>query len=108
MANRQEIEKRIIKTASEVLQQQQYIRPIDILLGLGWLCPNVMRDWRKGKIPYLEQGLQANLTKLSFAMQFFRKWALQNGLKPSKTVYLTQSIGSKNQLRFSKSGDLDI
>lgn len=105
MTNRTNIEKRVIQIAEETLYRQKYVSPIDIFLGLGWLQPIHVQEWRKGKISYLEKVIQVNLGKISFTMKCFSKWAKVKQLKPSETVYLVRSIEPKRKAIFSKSGN---
>lgn len=105
---RKDIEKRVIRVSEEVLFRQNYVSAIDIFVGMGFLQPVHVQDWRKGKIPYLEKVIQGNLGKISHAMKYFRQWAIQKGLKPSETVYLVRSRGQKRELQFSKSGSPEI
>ena len=58
--------------AETVLYRQQYVSPIDVFVGMGWLQPVHVQEWRKGKIPYLEKVIQCNLGKISFTMK--SKW----------------------------------
>ena len=106
--NRQELFIKVAKIANQVLQDKQYVSSIDVLLGLGYLSPSVLEDWRRGRIPYLEQRLQVNLSKLSFAMQCFRQWAQKLGLLPRETAYVQKACSRTIHLRFSKSGDENI
>jgi hypothetical protein len=105
LTNRINIEKRVIQIAEETLCRQKYVSPIDIFLGLGWLQPIHVQEWRKGKIPYLEKVIQVNLGKISFAMKCFGKWTKVKQLKPSETIYLVRSSGPKRKAVFSKSGN---
>lgn len=101
-ANRTQIEQRIIEVARTTLEHQQFVSPIDILVGIGWLQLSQVEGWRKGYIPYLEKVVQANLSKISFAMKCFRRWAINTGLKPSETAYLVKTKNGKKALQFSK------
>jgi hypothetical protein len=87
---RQKIEARVRRVAEQALGEHQYVRPIDVLLGLGWLAPSHLDRWQQGRVPYLEQVIQGNLGKVSTAMTEFRRWAQANGLTPSETTYLTR------------------
>ena len=106
--NRQELSTKVVKVANQVLQNKQYASSIDILLGLGYLSPSVLEDWHRGRLPYLEQRLQINLSKLSFVMQCFRQWAKKQGLLPRETAYVQKACSRTIHLRFSKSGDESI
>jgi len=106
--NKEKLERRIIQAAHVTMGEQKYVSAIDILIRVGWLMPNSVKEWRLGRVDYLERRIQANLKKISYVMKFFRKWALEQGLKPSQTVYLMRTKGSRQELRFSKSGDPTI
>ena len=103
-----DIEKRVISSAENILYKQNYVSCINVLISMGWLKQVHFEDWRRGRVPYLEKVIEANLGKISYAMQCFRKWAIMKGLKPSSTAYLTWGKGAKRKLRFSKSGNHNI
>lgn len=105
---RKDIEKRVIRAAEEGLFRQNYVSAIDIFIGIGFLQPVHVQDWRKGKIPYLEKVIQGNLGKISHVMKCFRQWAIQKSLKPSETAYLARIREQKRELQFSKSGSPQI
>lgn len=108
MSNSIRIEQRTIQAAEEALHRQHYVSPLDVLVGMSLLEQIHVQDWRKGRIPYLERVIQGNLNKISFAMKCFRSWARKKGLKPSETIYLARTKGSKKELQFSKSGNDQI
>ena len=97
--------KRVVRAAEAALAHHQYVSAIDVLIGTGLLAATHAESWRKGRIDFLEQAIQANLNKISRAMALFRQWALERGLKPSETHYVRRSRGGTTDLRFSKSGD---
>jgi hypothetical protein len=90
--------------AGNVVSKKGYVSAIDLFLGIGWLTQDKLSDWRKGKIPYLERVVTANLKKISRAMKEFRSWATHSKLKASITIYKHKSC----RLRFSKSGNPNI
>jgi hypothetical protein len=102
--SREDVRSRVRRAAEQALDEQQYVRPIDVLLGLGWLAPAHVDMWRQGRVAYLEQSVQAGLGKISTAMAEFRRWAEDSGLKPSETAYVARTR-DRRQLRFSSSGD---
>jgi hypothetical protein len=104
---RQDIQERVRRVAEQALAEQQYVRPIDVLLGLGWLAPSHLDQWRQGRVPYLEKVVQGNLGKISTAMAEFRRWARASGLTPSETAYVARTR-DRQQLRFSASADQSI
>ena len=80
---------------------------IDVLVGVGWLEPRRVDEWRQGRVDYLERVTVANLGEISTAMRSFRRWAQARGLKASETVYVARTC-DRRPLRFSKSGDPEI
>lgn len=80
---------------------------VDVLLATGWLRPEKVQDWRRGRVPYLELVVVASLPKISTAMRIFRSWAESEGLRPSETVYVSWTR-DRHRLRFSRSGDPNI
>lgn len=95
---------RVADVAGEAVSTKGYVSMIDLMLGLNWLAPNKLRDWKQGKIPYLERIISANLSKISKTMKEFKHWAVHSNLKPSITVYKHKS----HKLRFSKTGEPNI
>lgn len=98
------LEQRVARTAEAALAEREFVAPVDVLVGLGWLAPNRVDEWRQGRVPYLEAVVEAGLGKISAAMQLLRSWARARGLKPSETAYVARSR-DRRPLRFSKSGD---
>jgi hypothetical protein len=84
-----------------------YVTAIDVVLGIGWVRPEKVEEWRRGRVPYLEQVMVAGLPKISAAMLAFRTWAESAGLRPSETVYVSWTR-DRRRLRFSKSGNPNI
>lgn len=101
------LQSRVVRAAEAALAEGKVVSPIDILMGLGWLPPSAVDRWRQGRIPYLELAAQANLSKLSAAMKYFRGWARDHGLRPSETAYVARTRDSRS-LQFSKSGEPEI
>ena len=106
-ANQKKLESRVVRAAEGALQAQNCVRPIDVLLGLGWLAPEVEKLWRQGRTDYLERAVQANLKKISEEMRLFRRWAKAKGLLPRESRYVSQT-GDRRTLRFSISRNPSI
>jgi hypothetical protein len=104
---RSRLDQRVFRAAEEVLARNRYVTAIDVLVGLGWLPPARVDEWRQGRVPYLEAAANANLSKISTAMKTFRRWAEDNGLKPSETAYVARTR-DRRPLQFSKGGDPGI
>ena len=103
-SSRREIDSRVVRAAEAALQERKFVTAIDVLIGVGWLEPRGVDEWRQGRVDYLERVTVANLGKISTAMRCFRRWAQSRGLKPSETTYRARTR-DRRPLRFSKSGD---
>jgi hypothetical protein len=73
------------KAAEASLAAQNYVSPVDVLVGIGWLDPGAVKRWRQGQVDYLERVVRTNLSRISEAMKLFRSWATAKGLIPSET-----------------------
>lgn len=102
------IEERVIKAANSVLDEKKSVSVIDIFIHIGWLDSKLVHDWRKGKVPYLERVIQANLNKISQAIRVFHSWAKNNDLKPGETAYLLKTGRIRKDLTFTKYGDQNL
>ncbi|WP_407154962.1 hypothetical protein [Bradyrhizobium sp. STM 3557] len=102
--NRSKLNDRVIRAAEAALAAQKYVSSIDVLVGIGWLDPGLLKRWQQGQIGYLEEGIQTNQSRISEAMKLFRSWATAKGLRPSETHYVARTP-SRQTLQFSKSGD---
>ena len=98
------LEQRVARVAEQALLDREFVTSIDVLVGLGWLEPRRVEEWRQGRVDYLERVVVASLGKISTAMRAFRAWAKVRGLNPSETEYVARTRG-RQRLRFSKSGD---
>ena len=98
------LDRRVVRAAEAALAGRKFVTAIDVLIGLGWLEPRRVDEWRQGRVPYLEAVVIASLGKISTAMKVFRGWAQARGLEPSETAYAARTR-DRRSLRFSKSGD---
>jgi hypothetical protein len=106
--NRTELGKRVAKAAGAALGARGYVSAVDVLVGMGWLDPKLLEDWRRGRVDFLERVVHANLSRISKAMKLFRAWAAARELRPSETAYVRWTRGHRPPLRFSKSGNPNI
>ena len=98
------IEDRVARAAEAALADREFVAPVDVLMGVGWLQPGVVDRWRQGRVEYLEAAAQVDPSKLSAAMAAFRRWTERHGLRPSETDYVARTRDCR-RLRFSSSGD---
>ena len=105
--NCSKLAERVIRAAEAALAAQDYVSPVDVLVGIGWLDPGAVRRWRRGQVEYLESTVQTKPSRISEAMKLFRSWATAEGLLPSETHYVAQTP-QRQALRFSEDGDPTI
>ena len=98
------IEDRVARAAEAALAEREFVAPVDVLMGVGWLQPGVVDRWRQGRVEYLEAAAQVDPSKLSAAMAAFRRWTERHGLQPSETEYVARTR-DRRRLRFTSSGD---
>jgi hypothetical protein len=101
--NRTRLADRVAKAAEASLAAQNYVSPVDVLVGIGWIDPGAVKRWRQGQVDYLARVVQTNLSRISEAMKLIRSWATAKGVIPSETSYVARTP-SRQTLRFSKSG----
>jgi hypothetical protein len=101
---RARLERRVIDAARTALGDKRYVTAIDVLVGLGWLAPHDLDRWRQGRVEHLEAVTNAGLGKITTAMKILRRWAHDEGLRPSETAYVARTR-DRRTLRFSVSGD---
>ena len=96
---------RIERAVAAILKTSKVVTPIDVLVGMQLLTREHVRDWRHGRIDYLERVINCNLTRLSRLLRILRFHVHDLNLVPSTTVYLRHGKGRKFRLRFTKTGD---
>ncbi|CAN5200275.1 hypothetical protein BH20ACT16_BH20ACT16_08810 [soil metagenome] len=79
----QRLEQRVVRAAEALLAERRFVAPVDVLVGLGWLTPARVDEWRQGRLPCLEAGVEAGLSKISTSMRLLHRWARARGLTPS-------------------------
>ncbi|QZT65613.1 DUF2293 domain-containing protein [Mycolicibacterium austroafricanum] len=81
------LETRVARVAEAALAEQQYVTPVDVLIGLGWLAqPNVDR-WQKGRVTALDLCVSVDTIKTTAALDALRVWAEEHLLQPWETDY---------------------
>jgi hypothetical protein len=105
--NRTALADRVVRAAEAALARQDYVSPIDALVGIGWLDAGTVERWRRGQIDCLERAMQTSLPRISEALKLFQSWAAGKGLSASLTDYVARGP-QRQRLRFSRSGDAAI
>ncbi|MEA1875601.1 MAG: hypothetical protein U9N86_01940 [Bacteroidota bacterium] len=106
--NRIDLKNRILKISNQLISDKGFICSIDILCELDYLNNAQIKDWRLGKVQYLEKVCGTNLGRLSFINMTIKEIAKDQNLKPSWTAYNKFGKGVKTRLIFSKTKDENI
>ncbi|WP_248624978.1 hypothetical protein [Enterococcus cecorum] len=77
-------------------------------MEIGVLTKQNYEAWRFGKVSYLEKACTCNLNKLTKILQQIYKYAQKNALKSSVSRYQLWGKKKGKELRFSKSGRLEV
>jgi hypothetical protein len=99
---------KVERAVAAILAKGKVVAPVDVLVVMGLLAADRLDDWRRGRIPYLEQVIAGNLTRLSRLLRILRFHAHELNLEPSITVYLRRGRGPRQPLRFTKSGNAKL
>lgn len=99
---------RIERTVAELLAKGSVVAPVDVLVGLELVRSEHIEEWRRGQIAYLERVITCNLSRVSRILRILRFHAHDLDLTPTFTVYNRHGKGSKQRLRFSKTGDPNL
>lgn len=110
-----ELRKKVRGAMHRQRKDRGYASAVDVLMDIGVLSKAKYEDWRFGRVDYLERACALNLRKLSLVLREMASYAKECGLKPSYCCYkqwgVKKKFGQKRpviQLRFSKSGDLNV
>ncbi len=96
---------RIERAVTSILSKGKVVAPVDVLVDMGLLAPEMLEDWRRGRAHYLEAVINCNLARLSRILRMLRFHAHDLKLVPSVTAYWRWGKGPKQRLRFTKTGD---
>lgn len=96
---------RVVRAVDQILARDTVVAPVDVLVQMGMLEPKSLEDWHRGRVPYLEKVIDANLTRLSRLLRILRFHTHDLKLVPSVTAYMRWGKGPKLRLRFTKTGD---
>jgi hypothetical protein len=100
------LEQRVVRAAEAALETQRFASPVDVLVGIGWLPPRRVADWRQGRVECLEAALSVKPSRLAQAMAALSSWAAERALVPSETTYVAQTR-DRRLLRFTRAGDAE-
>jgi hypothetical protein len=90
---------------TQLLDRGDVVVPLDVLVALDLLDEDLVAEWRRGDLPYLERGMTKGLARSARVLRLTREEALRRGLTPKAGKYVRAGKGPKRPLRFSKRGD---
>lgn len=103
--NNIDLEKEIKRLVQSLRNEKGLVCAIDILIRLDYLSIKDYKDWRFGKVDYLEKVCKTNLTNLTLINKLISKHSTLLSLERSWTGYNRSGKGVKVKLQFSKSGN---
>ena len=106
--NHADLEKEVKRLVHLNHTEKGYVCAVDVLLQLNYLTQKDYKDWRFGRVDYLEKVCNKNLTKLTLINKLIAKFSTELNLKKSLTGYYQFGRGIKQRLRFSTSGEKTI
>jgi hypothetical protein len=96
--------RRVEAAAAEALGRQKFVTPVDVCVGLGWLCASNLEDWRRGRVDDLEYFLPVHDDRLINLTVYLDEWARSRGLTRTETEYLS-ATRDRRPLRFFTNGE---
>ena len=96
---------RVVGAVDGLLERGKVVAPVEVLIGMGLLTREHFEDWRRRRVPCLEQVINCNLTRLSRLLRILRFHAHDLNLKPCSTASTRRGKGPKPRPRFTKTGD---
>lgn len=96
---------RIERAVAAILVDGKVVAPVDLLVKMDILAPKDLEDWRFGRVPYLEQVIQGNLSRLRRLLRILGFHCHDLNLVASHTAYVKWGKGARTRLRFTKTGE---
>lgn len=93
------VETRVARIADALLAEQRYVRPVDVLVRLGWLAQSNLDRWERGRVPSIDQCVGVDSDKVMTALAALQHWGEDRGLTPSEADY--------QDLQLTADGDAD-
>jgi hypothetical protein len=94
------LQARVVAAAEAAFARQKFVTPIDVCLGIGWLQPPNLDDWRHGRVDDLDYFLPGHDDRCVAFLVHLAEWATTKGLKPVQADYASVTR-SRRPLRFS-------
>ncbi|WP_422742030.1 DUF2293 domain-containing protein [Mycobacterium sp. WMMD1722] len=81
------LETRVARVAEAALADRQFVTPIDVLIGLGWLTQAHVDRWLDGRVAALGLCISVDADKTAAALVALSAWAQDRGLRAWDTDY---------------------
>lgn len=94
------------EVAEQVLAEQHYVRPVDVLMGLRWVDAANVERWQQGRFDPLEQVMLPTLDKHPTVLLELDTWARERGLRPEQAAYVA-GHRVRRELHFSPEPAVD-
>jgi hypothetical protein len=94
------LQERVVAVAETALARQKFVTPIDVCLGIGWLQPPNLDDWRHGRVDDLDYFLPTHDDRSVAFLVHLAEWAIAKGLKRVQADYVS-ATRSRSPLRFT-------
>lgn len=102
--NDKDLERKIKEEMDREIADHGYAAPSDLLMALGYLDKGGYREWKEGKVPYLEKVMKLGPQKTLRLLAVMSAHAKKEGYKPSRTAYVRNGAPTV-PLRFSRTGN---
>jgi hypothetical protein len=89
----------VAQIAEALLAERRSVRPIDLIVGLGWLAQSNVDRWVQGRVPSIDRCIGVDSDKVMAAFAALQHWAEDRGLTPSEVDY--------QDLQFTADADAD-
>lgn len=50
--------RRIVEVVGDILEQSDFVAPVDVFVRMDLLSEEALDDWRAGRVPYLREGCE--------------------------------------------------
>lgn len=94
---------RVQRAAEELLAEHRIVRPVEVLVRLGWLADATVERWQRGRFSPLESVMQTTRLHHTAALAELEKWARSRGLRPTETT--VSALPGRSVPRFSADAD---
>lgn len=82
---------RVVRGVDSILARRDFVSPIEVFIEMGLLNVESIADWRAGRLPFLERGIQCNLSAANRILRLLRMHAHDLNLRPSGTAYVRRT-----------------